>query len=77
MLCSSYKYSYGSFLFDNLHLLHCLPKVVWKGIRVIIQLALLSIPHSLFNSKSSLFNTKPSIFNYHYADLDCKYLSFH
>ena len=29
MLCSSYpyKYSYGLFLFDSLHLLHCLPKV--------------------------------------------------
>ena len=24
---SPYKYSYGSFLFDSLHLLHCLPKV--------------------------------------------------
>ena len=30
MLCSAvspYKYSYGSFLFDSLHLIHCLPKV--------------------------------------------------
>ena len=30
MLCSRYpyKYSYGSFKFYNLHLIHCLPKVV-------------------------------------------------
>ena len=26
MLCDSYKYSYGSFYFYNLHLIHCLPK---------------------------------------------------
>ena len=50
---------------------------VWKGIRVIIQLALLGIPHSLFNAKPSLFSTKPSLFNYHYVNLYCKYLSFH
>ena len=52
-------------------------KSLWKGIRVIIQLALLGIPHSLFNDKPSLFSTKPSIFNYHYVNLYCKYLSFH